>query len=170
VDLGLLDRERELDFHQLQAIDERNKGVLSVYVADANQKLAVFDDLSRKLELFKRSMNDRFTYKSMAISPKSGFMFRTQDGADLPATKLSSGEQQEVVLFYELLFKVSPNSLILIDEPELSLHVLWQQDFVKDLGNINRLGEFDVLIATHSPQIIHDRWDLTVELKGPGNK
>ena len=32
---------------------------------------------------------------------------------------------------------------------------------------VRALGKFDVLIATHSPQIIHDRWDLAVELKGP---
>ncbi len=169
VDLGLLDRERELDFRDLQAIDERNRDVLSVYVKDAHEKLAVFDDLSRKLELFKRSINERFLYKEMSISSKAGFIFTTSDGNELPATKLSSGEQHEVVLFYELLFEVGRDSLILIDEPELSLHVLWQQQFLKDLSNITKLGEFDVLIATHSPQIIHDRWDLTVELKGPSS-
>jgi predicted ATP-binding protein involved in virulence len=36
----------------------------------------------------------------------------------------------------------------------------------KLLADITKLTEIDVLIATHSPQIIHDRWDLTVELKG----
>ena len=82
---------------------------------------------------------------------------------------LSSGEQHELVLFYELLFKVKPNSLILIDEPELSLHVVWQQQFLGDLEDITKLTGFDILIATHSPLIIHDRWDLTVELKGPEN-
>jgi len=81
-------------------------------------------------------------------------------------TTLSSGEQHELVLFYQLIFKMPPNSLILIDEPELSLHVAWQQNFLKDLQRIIALSPFDVLMATHSPQIIHDRWDLTVELKG----
>jgi predicted ATP-binding protein involved in virulence len=167
VDLGLLDRERELDFRELQSIEERNRDVLSVYVTDAHQKLSVFNDLSNKLELFKRSINERFLYKEMSFNSKSGFVFKTSDGQALPASKLSSGEQHEVVLFFELLFKVSPNSLILIDEPELSLHVLWQQQFLEDLSNITRLGGFDVLLATHSPQVIHHRWDLTVELKGP---
>jgi hypothetical protein len=39
--------------------------------------------------------------------------------------------------------------------------------FLKDLQTIIKLADFDVLIATHSPSIIEDRWDLTVELKGP---
>jgi predicted ATP-binding protein involved in virulence len=106
----------------------------------------------------------------MTIGKKDGFIFETSKGEKLPTTKLSSGEQHELVLLYEFLFKVSPNSLILIDEPELSLHVLWQQQFLKDLEDITKLSGFDVLIATHSPQIIHDRWDLTVELKGPKNE
>jgi predicted ATP-binding protein involved in virulence len=71
------------------------------------------------------------------------------------------------VLLYQLLFKVKPNSLILIDEPELSLHVAWQKQFLRDLQEITKLASFDILLATHSPQIIHDRWDLTVELKEP---
>ncbi len=70
-------------------------------------------------------------------------------------------------MLYELLFKAKPNSLILIDEPELSLHVAWQAQFLKDLQQIAKLVNIDVLMATHSPDIISDRWDLTVELKGP---
>ena len=167
VDAGLLDREKGLDFRQLQAIDERNRNVLSVYVTDAQQKLSVFDEISKKLDLFKQIIKDRFLYKEMVITSKDGLVFRTADGKTLQPTFLSSGEQHVVVLFYELLFKVGPNSLILIDEPELSLHVIWQQQFLQALANITKLGNFDVLIATHSPQIIHDRWDLTVELKGP---
>ena len=57
--------------------------------------------------------------------------------------------------------------MILIDEPELSLHVAWQVSFLSDLKELTRLVPLDVLIATHSPQIINDRWDLTVQLEGP---
>ena len=71
------------------------------------------------------------------------------------------------MLLYQLLFKVDKDSLILIDEPELSLHIAWQEEFLRDLKRIASVSSFDVLIATHSPQIIGERWDLTVELKGP---
>jgi len=71
-------------------------------------------------------------------------------------------------MFYELLFKVRKDSLILIDEPEITLHVAWQEEFLRDLQEMTRLSSFDVLIATHSPLIISDRWDLTVELKDTG--
>ncbi len=48
---------------------------------------------------------------------------------------------------------------------EISLHVDWQTQFLEDLKNVIRLSPFDALIATHSPQIINTRWDLTVELE-----
>ena len=79
---------------------------------------------------------------------------------------LSSGEQHELVLFYELLFNVSSNSLILIDEPELSLHVFWQEQFLNDLIEISKFRGFDILIATHSPDIINDKWEINSRIKG----
>ena len=91
-------------------------------------------------------------------------MITTGKGELVPPTSLSSGEQHELILLSELLFKVGPNSLVLIDEPELSLHVSWQQEFLVDLKEITLLAGYDVLIATHSPQIINDRSDLMVQL------
>ena len=73
-------------------------------------------------------------------------------------------EQHELVLLYDLLFKVRPNTLVLIDEPELSLHISWQKTFLDDLLQIIRLAKFDVIMATHSPYIVGDRSDLLVVL------
>lgn len=162
---GLLDRGEEIDFRD-QDIDESNRNVLAVYIHDVKEKLEVLDELTDKIDLLVNIINSRFLYKKMSISKKKGFIFETSDGQSILPTDLSSGEQHELVLNYELLFKVKPNSLILIDEPELSLHVIWQQQFLKDLQEIIKLAGFDVLLATHAPDIIHDRWDLTVELGG----
>jgi predicted ATP-binding protein involved in virulence len=139
---------------------------LSVYARDAEKKLGSFDDVFAKIDLFKKIANSLFLNKKLTISQK-GFGIITADGSQLDPTLLSSGEQHEIVLLYELLFRVRNNSIILIDEPELSLHVAWQEAFLPDLVEMAKLSKFDALIATHSPQIISDRWDLTVELKGP---
>ena len=165
-EVGLLDKEQEMDL-PIQQISKDTEEVLSVYVQDVEKKLSVFDEIADKIDLFKQIINERFRYNRMTISRQEGFSFLTRGDRPLPVTSLSSGEQHELVLLYQLLFKVNPDSLILIDEPELSLHVAWQQQFLQDLQEITHLASFDVLIATHSPQIIHDRWDLTVELKGP---
>jgi len=67
-------------------------------------------------------------------------------------------------MLYELLFCVQPGTLVLIDEPELSLHVVWQQEFLKDLEKIVAWQKIQVIIATHSPQIINEHWDSVVDL------
>jgi predicted ATP-binding protein involved in virulence len=172
---GLLEKDDEQDFPiQPQDIDSNTKNLLAVYIEDAEKKLSVFEDLSNKIELFRKIINSKFSYKEVVISREKGFIFRSKypkeiqsEAAEfLSPSSLSSGEQHELVLLYELLFKVKKNSLVLIDEPELSLHVGWQVDFLRDLQEITALADLDILIATHSPSLIHDRWDLTVELKG----
>jgi len=167
IENGLLDKDEDPDFQVSQNIDGTTKNILSVYIEDVEQKLMVFQEPATKIELFKRIIKQRFLYKNMSISKDKGFTFTTADGKPLSPTDLSFGEQHELVMLYQLLFKVQPNSLVLIDEPEISLHVAWQVQFLKDLQEIIKLANFDVLLATHSPDIINDRWDLTVELQGP---
>ncbi len=164
---GLLGKE-VAGFEMPQQMDEADRGVLSVYVHDIDQKLSVFDDLAARIDLFKSIVNNHFQYKKILIHKEKGFRFRsTRTNAELDASDLSSGEQHEVVVLYELLFHLKANSLVLIDEPEISLHIAWQEEFLSDLQRIIRLSPFDAVIATHSPQIVNDRWDLTVELTGP---
>ncbi len=145
---------------------QENAKALAVYLADTEKKLNVFKDLLRKLELFTSILNERrFIFKEIHVSKEEGFRFLTKSNQHLPLTELSSGEQQEVVLLFELLFKVKPGTLVLIDEPEISLHVAWQKEFLNDLTKITELQKINTIIATHSPQIINDRWDLTVDLE-----
>jgi predicted ATPase len=164
---GLLGKE-ETGFEMPQHMDEADRGVLSVYVSDIERKLSVFDDLAARIDLFQEILNGHFQYKMIQIHKEKGFQFRsTRTREELNASDLSSGEQHEVVVLYELLFHVQKNSLVMIDEPEISLHIAWQEEFVRDLQRVIKLSPFDAVIATHSPQIVNDRWDLAVELTGP---
>lgn len=79
---------------------------------------------------------------------------------------LSSGEKQLVIFFiFSLIqFKNAKNKVLLIDEPELSLHVEWQSKLLPlIMGNNERK---QIIIATHSPDIIGDFYDRCVEVKG----
>jgi ABC-type lipoprotein export system ATPase subunit len=147
--------------------NEDQLSVLTVYIKDVNKKLAVFGHLRERIELFRELLNSRFLYKRVQIDQEKGLVFQTTAGQELPPTSLSTGEQHEVVILYQLLFEVQSDALVLIDEPEISLHVAWQKPFLSDLSKISSVTKVDFLVATHSPQIIGNRWDLTVELQGP---
>ena len=165
-DVGLLAEEQlDLEIPDLDLVDESQRSVLAVYAADAKEKLAVFDELYGKVSTFKRIVNSRFCHKQVAVS-KKGLRVAKDDGTNLDLEQLSSGEQHELVMLYELLFRASSNSLILIDEPEISLHVAWQERWLEDLEEAAKLSGFRAIVATHSPEIIGDRWHLAVELHG----
>ncbi|WP_454982808.1 AAA family ATPase [Capnocytophaga granulosa] len=140
--------------------------VLSVYLNDSEEKLSVYDDLLTKIDLFVSIISQKdFAFKTLQISSGKGFSFyQNKTLQPLSLTDLSSGEQHEVVLLYELLFKTAPNTLILIDEPEISLHVIWQKAFIDDLKKIAKLKKISFLVSTHSPQIINNYWGLTRDL------
>ena len=149
----------------LQDVDDSKLGVLAVYAQDTKAKLAVFDDLYNRVDTLKKIVNSRFSHKYFDVK-SDGFHVSTNN-ASLDLEMLSSGEQHELVLLYDLLFAVKPGTFILIDEPELSLHVAWQRDILDDLKDIARLSRLRMLLATHSPSIVGDRDDLVIELSGP---
>jgi len=146
--------------------NENDSKVLLVYLKDTEKKLSFFDNLLAKIELFTKILNEhRFTFKQIFVNREKGFYFKNSNGKELSLIDLSSGEQHEVILLYELIFNSKPNTLVLIDEPELSLHISWQKEFLKDIIKIIELQNVQVIIATHAPAIINDRWDLVYTLE-----
>ena len=169
VEAGILAEDQAgLEIPSLDRLDEPRLRVLSVYAQDAKEKLSTFDDLYRRVSAFLTIANSRFSYKQVSVG-EEGLKVITADGENLDLERLSSGEQHELVILYELLFETPDGAVILIDEPELSLHVVWQEQFLKDLDAMAHLSNFQAIVATHSPEIIADRWDLSVQLKGPGD-
>jgi predicted ATP-binding protein involved in virulence len=150
-----------------EKFEESTLRIFTEYITDAEKKLSVYNILLPKLELFAELINKRFFFKTMRISREKGFVFSDRNGRPLSVDSLSSGEQHELVLFYRLIFETTDRSLFLIDEPEISLHIAWQKKFLDDLKRIIDISPFDVVISTHSPQLIGGNLDLLEELSGP---
>lgn len=150
----------------LDEIQPAQRSVMALYAHDTAEKLSVFDDLAQRIELLLGIINAKFRHKRLRVDRKRGLVVEPAgyQGPPIALDALSSGEQHELVLHYDLLFRIRPNTLVLIDEPELSLHVVWQKRFLPDLLKIVAVAGIDVLVATHSPYIIGEHRDLTVEL------
>ena len=143
VDTGILEEEQDdIGIHDLlDAITESNRQNLSLYAIDTEEKLNALSSLSSSINLFRNLIDKNFNNKRIVFNKDYGFRFVTtySDSTILPQS-LSSGE------------------------PELSLHIKWQLDYVDELLQIISVTKFSAVLATHSPQIIHDKWDLTVSL------
>jgi len=164
---GLIDEEKNISLPE-QKLEETEKKVLFLYLQDREEKLKVFDDIQNKIEVLMEIVGPKLRNKRFKVNRHEGFVFETTNGEQdfLKPTVLSSGEQHQIVLFYELLFHSKEPSLFLIDEPEISLHVEWQRQFFNDVSKVANLAHHSFLIATHSPQIIGSRRDIAIGLEG----
>lgn len=88
-----------------------------------------------------------------------------QSQGDLGFNSLSSGEIQLFVILTHLYFNpdAAEANLFIIDEPELSLHVNWQEEFVSAL--LEATTDVQLILATHAPSIILHRVDQCIEIE-----
>jgi len=128
-------------------------------LVDRNHRLA------ESVTVYQDIVNGMFIGKRIKVDDSQGIQVLLSDGSQLDVDRLSSGETQLLLILYRLLFNASSGSLVLLDEPEISLHISWQQKLSSILLDISRLRGLQIVVATHSPQIVHDKWDLTEELR-----
>lgn len=151
----------------IRPYEEANKKELSVYLNELELKLNIYNALRNKLQLFLKLLeNKQFINKRFLISRNNGLrVILTKSNQYLrDLNKLSSGEQNEVILLYKLIFEVPDNTLLLIDEPEISLHVAWQIQFINDIMEIAASRKLQIIIATHSPSIVAQDLDDSIDL------
>lgn len=117
--------------------------------------------------------NYDFANKKMELSPYFGFRFKAADdmASILSFDQLSSGERHIVLMNYDILFDVSDEALVLIDEPELSFHLEWQGQFMTNLEELEGVRkDLQFIICTHAPEMFSYEWDLSVDLFDQANK
>lgn len=144
---------------------EKYSTALKIYFDDFSIKYQVFENLIIKMDLFTSIINKLLSFKKIQISRSEGFEILDLDTPkNLQLAQLSSGEKQVIVLFYDLIFDTKKDLLLLLDEPEISLHIVWQKQFLNDLLKVVSSTNTHVIVATHSPQLISDHWDMQIDL------
>ena len=124
----------------------------------------------RDLSLFEEIINHKpgLTDKDVSIDRKTGDIRVKMFGKDdmlLPIEKLSSGEKNWLLINFYLIFYAKYSRLILIDEPEVSLHPEWLINFKDNVERIFEGQDNQIIIATHSPSITYYSSDLMTEVR-----
>jgi ABC-type lipoprotein export system ATPase subunit len=123
------------------------------------QRLEQLTDLRTDLQLFSSFLNERFSNKQIYLDQQVGIAVELASGELIRPSQLSSGEQQLLALAYELLFGSEPETVVLLDEPELSLHVAWLQGLLATFLDIGDGRRLQFLVATHSPSVLRGQPD-----------
>lgn len=150
--------------------NQKYKNIYFLYFENTIKKLNTFVPLVVKFSTFLSIVNNSLNGKKVSIQKTNGLLFVdkiTNERIDIES--LSSGEQNLIILYYDLIFSDEKNILFLIDEPEISLHLAWQKDFVNNVIKIQKEKEksgskIQVIIATHAPGIINGHWQSVLDL------
>ncbi|WP_294567765.1 AAA family ATPase [uncultured Succinatimonas sp.] len=98
--------------------------------------------------------NFKFHIKFKGISGKKQLIFVTEKNEEFPVDSLSDGEKQILTKILPLFLSDIKNKIILMDEPESSLHPSWQSYLLPVLRQCADLNNCQFILASHSPQII----------------
>jgi len=147
-----------------ESTNPTERRILNVVLENWQARLSPLLPVHEKLSVFRRIVNDKFLGKTIEFDERGSMKIIGHGDNALLLSQLSSGEQHLLALMSLLLFSAEPGALVLIDEPEISLHAAWQHAFLKDIEDVASLSDLRLVMATHSTAIINGRWEIVREL------
>lgn len=137
-----------------------NKYLLNLIekLIDSYNEQKQYDDRIKKFsDTCNQYLNDKYFYYNQSTLSLEIFLDSISKENIIELTQLSSGEKQIISLFSKLYLESDENSIIIIDEPELSLSLKWQKMLLPD---IIKTENCDLLLTvTHSPFIFDNEFD-----------
>ena len=124
-----------------------------------------YDEIYSKKNLFIACVNHLFekTGKIIDYDSNEHIIFR-QGNTVITPYHLSSGEKQILIILLNVLLQNNQPAILVMDEPEISLHLAWQESLLDDIVQLNE--HVQVIIATHSPGIMMKGWlDKVTEIE-----
>lgn len=109
---------------------------------------------------FQDLVDELFSETGKRIDRKSNEIQFIQRGEVLTPYQLSSGEKQLIVIMLTVLVQDKVHCCLLMDEPEVSLHIEWQKRLISIIRQLNPNAQ--IILSTHSPAMIMDGWLDTV--------
>ena len=80
----------------------------------------------------------------------------SQIGETLVPYQLSSGEKQMLAILLTVLVEDNQPYVLFMDEPEVSLHVEWQERLIELILSLN--PNVQIILTTHSPALVMNGW------------
>ena len=145
------------DFLVLPLI-RRTKSMVDYAQKLEEDRKRIFDPLRR----YEETVNSFLNEKSVKVDEDGQLKIESVSPSELNPHLLSSGEKQILILLTQALLRVDEPVVYITDEPELSLHVSWQEKLLESLVKLG--GQIQVIVATHSPDIVGKFTDNVIDL------
>lgn len=112
--------------------------------------------ISAPKKTFQDLIDDLFSETGKTIIRTENEIRFSQIGEVLNPYQLSSGEKQMLVILLTVLVEDQLPYVLFMDEPEVSLHVDWQQRLIDLILTLN--PNVQIILTTHSPAVIMNGW------------
>lgn len=152
-ELDLLINNLENDY--LRFLVDKNKLILKEIKKQPNDIYGIVKSYNKGLRLLRLCINKLFKETNKTFELEDRIKFK-QNSQELSPYKLSSGEKQMLIILLTVLIQDQKNCILLMDEPEISLHYEWQKRLIEIIRELN--PNVQLIIATHSPFIAMDGW------------
>lgn len=113
-------------------------------------------ELAQEKTHFQDIINDLFHETGKTILRDKNELYFDSYGETISAYKLSSGEKQMLIILLTVLVQNRKPFVLFMDEPEVSLHVEWQERLLDLVVDLNPNAQ--VILTTHSPAVIMNGW------------
>ncbi len=144
-------QRRFLDYQ----VNQSNR-IVALFTAndpEAQQKAA---EIAAEKGRFQDIVDDLFRATGKRIDRASNEIFFYHLGERIAPYVLSSGEKQMLIILLTVLVENREPYVLLMDEPEISLHIEWQQRLLELITDLNPAAQ--VILTTHSPAVIMSGW------------
>ncbi|MBS7243191.1 MAG: AAA family ATPase [Comamonas sp.] len=143
--------------------------LLKPYLTSVEGRLTAVEPLYQLIDRFVKLVNELLTDKSITFKLSQGFSLKNRLNVPLDAAKLSSGEQQLLLLFCYVLTARDKPTVFMIDEPEISLNIKWQRRLIQVLLDITEGAPIQFIFASHSMELLSQHRSRVVKLAGVQN-
>lgn len=140
-----------LDYKIEDLIPDYLEYQLKLFKQAKNTKTNI-EDVSSHYDLFIDIINELFADSNKKLNTNADrIQFILNDKIDIKPTELSSGEKHVLIILLNVLLQNREPNILLLDEPEITLHLGWQQKFIRLIKQLN--PNCQLIIATHSPSM-----------------
>lgn len=141
----------------------RTRGMLNAYHRFQERTEENYALLKKFLKLLADFMPDKkFSLSSETDGKLQIKVSLGTEEYELNYKELSSGEKQILILLTEALLQQGKEYIYLADEPEMSLHMNWQEIIISAITQLNDKAQ--IIVATHSPEIAQDWSNKIIDL------
>jgi|GEM_PF-4631514 len=134
--------------------------VIDPYLSNLLDEVSSLAPAQKRIDTFVTSVNRFLERKDLLFDTLTGVTLVNRHGEGLDPDSLSSGEKHLLLLLSNAILATFTGSLVIIDEPELSLGLKWQRILLAELSRCTEGTGVQFLIASHSVQIMADVEEL----------